>query len=166
MAASAKELKTRERMARLLRVATCLAECGYGAQVGQLAATARAFRGDAQVWAASCNHCGPLGRTRLMHAAKTGDIERARFLVYRGAAGDAVDKGGQTALMWACGRGHPEVVRFLVERGGANVNAATTTDGMTALMWASRQGHLEIVRFLVEYAHANVNAAWTMASLP
>jgi hypothetical protein len=41
-----------ERMERLLRVATCLAECGYGTQVGQLAATARAFRGDAQLWTA------------------------------------------------------------------------------------------------------------------
>ncbi len=38
-----------ERVDRLLRVGTCLAMCGYGAQVGALAATARAFRADAQL---------------------------------------------------------------------------------------------------------------------
>ena len=57
------------RMERLLRVGTCLAECGYGAQVGQLAAAARAFRGDAQLWAAHARYRGPKGRTPLMHAA-------------------------------------------------------------------------------------------------
>ncbi len=36
----------RERLERLLRVATCLAACGYGAPAARLAATARALRGD------------------------------------------------------------------------------------------------------------------------
>ncbi len=62
---------------RLLRVGTCLAECGYGAQVGQLAARARAFRADAQLWEAHARHGGPKGRTCLMHAASTvGSLNR------------------------------------------------------------------------------------------
>ena len=49
---AALDVNEEERMERLLRVGTCLAMCGYGAQVGQLAATARAFRADAQLWGA------------------------------------------------------------------------------------------------------------------
>ena len=72
-------------MERLLRIATCLAECGYGAQVGQLAATARAFRADAQLWAAHARYRGPKGFMLLMHAAWTGDVDRILFLLERGA---------------------------------------------------------------------------------
>ena len=79
------------RLERLLRIATCLAECGYGAQVGQLAATARAFRADAQLWAAHARHRGPKGRTLLMHAALTGSVVRIEFLLERGADVEAVD---------------------------------------------------------------------------
>ena len=149
------------RMERLLRIATCLAECGYGAQVGQLAATARAFRADAQLWAAHVNYRGPRMRTLLTHAALTGDVGRIEFLLERGAYVEATNERGSTALMFACHAGHCEAARVLVERAGASVNAARTTDGKTALMWASQEGHLEIVRYLVERGGANVNAART-----
>jgi ankyrin repeat protein len=155
-----------EHMERLLRVGTCLAQCGFGAQVGQLAACARAFRADAQLWGAHARHKGPRGRTVLMDAACEGDVPRIQFLLERGADVEAVDEEyGFTALMLACEAGHCEAARVLVERGGANVNAACTSDGYTALMWASEQGHLEIVRFLVERMGANVNAARTTDGL-
>ena len=151
-----------EHLERLLRVATCLAQCGYGAQVGQLAGTARAFYCDAQVWGAQVHHRGKRGRrTHLMHAARTGCTSRVQYLLDRGAAPDAVTDRGWTALMLAIMKGHLETVRFLVMRGSANVNAARTTDGLTALMLASEMGHLEIVRFLVERGGANGNAAKT-----
>ena len=155
-AAAVKELH----LERLLRVATCLAECGYGAQVGQLAACARAFRADAQLWTAHARHRGPRGRTALMHAAWLGNAPRVIFLLERSADVEAVDaEEGDTALMIACQVGHCAAARLLVERGGANVNAARTTDGMTALMWASGKGLFETVRFLVERGGAHVNAA-------
>ena len=150
-------MQEQERMARLLRVATCLAASGHVQQVGALAATARAFRADAQLWAACCSHRGPRGRTRLMHAAKKGDADRARFLLCRGAAVDTPDERGSTALLFACKAGHVEVVRCLVERGGANVNAARTGDLTTPLIGACQGGHLEVVRFLVEYCGASVD---------
>jgi spermidine/putrescine-binding protein len=103
------------RMERLLRVATCLAECGYGVQVGQLAATARAFYGDAQVWAAQAQHSGPRGRTHLMHAAYVGSANRVRFLLDRGAAADATEVHGATALMGASWHNQLDTVRLLVE---------------------------------------------------
>ena len=150
------------RMERLLRVATCLAECGYGAQVGQLAATARAFRADAQLWAAHARYRGRKGRTLLMRAAWTGNVGRIGFLLERGVDVEAVTSSfGTTALMLACRRGRCEAARVLVERGSANVNAAATNDGYTALLFACQEGHLEIVRFLVERGSGNVNAART-----
>jgi ankyrin repeat protein len=150
-----------EHLEHLLRVATCLAQGGYGAQVAQLAACARAFYSDAQVWGAQVHHRGRRGRTYLMHAARHGNAARVQYLLDRGAAADAGDVRGYTALMLACAGGHLETVRCLVERGGANVDAARTTDGYTALLWASEKGHLETVRFLVERGGANVNAATT-----
>ena len=157
---AAQNVYEEEHLERLLRVATCLAMCGYGAQVAQLAATARAFYSDAQVWAAQVHHRGAQGRrTHLMHAARKGSTARVQYLLDRGAAVDAVTVVGRTALMLASDSGHLETVRCLVERGGANVNAARTSDGMTALMYASEKGRLEIVRCLVERGGANVNAA-------
>ena len=149
-------------MERLLRVATCLAAAGHGAQVAPLAACARALRADAQLWAAHARHRGPRGRTALMHAALTGSVARIVFLLERGADVDAATRNrGRTALLLACRRGHCEAARVLVERGGANVNAVSIADGRTALMWASAGGHLEIVRNLVDRGGANVNAATT-----
>ena len=133
--AAARELH----LERLLRVATCLAEGGYGAQVGQLAGAARAFYSDAQVWGAQVHHKGARGRTHLMHAARMGSAARVQYLLDRGAAADAGDARGLTALMIASLNGHLETVRCLVERGGANVNTAISTSGYTALMLASAQ---------------------------
>ena len=165
MASSTRSAKRRlceeERLERLLRVGTCLAQCGYGTQAGQLAACAPAFRGDAQLWTALVRHRGPRGRTVLMHAAIVGSVSRLTFLLELGADVDAGNIFGNTALMCACGAGHCDAARLLVERGGANVNAARTADGASALMVASEKGDVDIVRFLVERGGANVNAART-----
>ena len=103
-------------MERLLRIATCLAECGYGAQVGQLAATARVFRGDAQLWAAHARYRGAAGgRTLLMHATLRDNVGRIVFLLERGVDVEAVDSTfGDTALMLACRAGRCEAARVLV----------------------------------------------------
>jgi ankyrin repeat protein len=153
--------KYREHVEDVLKIATGLALSGYGEAVGQMTGMARAFRSDVPLWAVHKAHRGPLGRTRLMFAAWKGDVERARFLVERGAAVDELDKNSNPALWYACFDGRLDALRFLVERGGAAVNAARATDGVTALMCASQEGHLEIVRYLVERGGAAVNAART-----
>ncbi len=92
-----------EHLERLLRVGTCLAMCGYGAQVAQLAACARAFRADAQLWGAHARHRGPKGRTALMFAASLSNLPRIQFLPERGAEVEAADViYGTTVLMCAC----------------------------------------------------------------
>ena len=155
------------RMERLLRVATCLAESGYGAQVARLAACARALRADAQLWAAHARHRCPQGHTPLMQAARVGSVDRVLFLLECGANVEATGSAdGETALMAACAKGRYEAVRALVERGGANVNAASSCRrGYTALMYTTfgdeceDAKYLRIARYLVERGAANVNAS-------
>ena len=147
--------------ATIVQVVTCMAERKFGAEVGQMLGAARAFSADEALWAVYHGHKGPLGRTRLMYAAKVGQLERAQFLLERGAVVDEGNEVGATALMLASGYGEVAVARLLVERGGACVNAAKMGSGATALMLASQDGHLEIVRLLVECEGIDVNAAST-----
>jgi ankyrin repeat protein len=152
--------KYEEHVERVLKIALGLALSGYGEAVCGMTGMARAFRADITLHNVHKAYQGPRGRTLLMHAARTGDVARARFLVGRGAAVHARTRRGLTALMCACQNGHLETVRFLVEHGGAAVGAATPHDGTTALMVASRHGHVDTVRWLVEHG-APVNAATT-----
>jgi ankyrin repeat protein len=139
-----------EHVEDVLKIATGLALSGYGEAVGQMTGMARAFRADAPLWAVHKAHRGPRGRTRLMYAALKGDVERARFLVERGAAVND-SSGWGTVLMHASSYGHLETVRCLLVQGGADVNLARTVDGWTPLMLAATMGHLDIVRLLLEH---------------
>ena len=86
---------------------------------------------------------------RLMHAARTGSIERVRELC-EDAEIDAnyVGKAGWTALIFASHNGHGEVVKLLIEKG-AEVNR-TGKAGVTALITASHKGRGEVVKLLIE----------------
>jgi hypothetical protein len=154
--------------ALFLQALTRCAENGFGRDV-EAAATllCRESWGEHQTWAAlkDLPH-GPLGRTRLMYAARKGDLPRLRWLLARGAR---VDKNGwrwpetsvgKTALMYACEEGNVEVVRELLAHD-ANVNAVEGYDGMgrTALRYASKRGHVNVVEELLR-SGAHVNASF------
>jgi Ankyrin repeats (3 copies) len=93
-------------------------------------------------------------RTRLMHAAWVGNVNRVKWLLRRGASVDKADKWGWTALHFASSHGHLEVVRELLV-GGADVNKANN-DGWASLMWAGNSSRLEVVRELLAHG-ADVN---------
>jgi len=98
---------------------------------------------------------GPGGRTRVMYAAFTGNMEKLRELV-NGANVNEADITGQTPLIFAAFEEHMDAVRFLVEKG-ANVNAQTTqVGGNTALHMAIYKNNFEMARFLCDNG-ANVN---------
>jgi hypothetical protein len=86
--------------------------------------------------------------TELLAAAASGNVDRVRQLLDRGANVEVKNAIGATPLMWAAMNGRSEVVELLLERG-ANVNAATTT-GVTGLSAAVSRGHSDVVRMLLE----------------
>jgi ankyrin repeat protein len=83
----------------------------------------------------------------LLEAARLGELARARELVAKVAAVDAVDRRGLTPLMWASAGGHTELVRQLLESGA--VTGRRAADGTTALMLASGNGFTEVARALI-----------------
>ena len=67
---------------------------------------------------ADANRRDTIGRTKLMIAAKNGDIEKIENLLYSGAQIDARDDEGWTALMYAARfQKNPEVTKLLLYRG-------------------------------------------------
>ena len=72
----------REHLERLLRVGTSLAESGYGAQAGQLAACARAFRAGAQQWCTRALQ----GPQEARHSTGSGGLLQVLVLGYPGLA--------------------------------------------------------------------------------
>ena len=97
---------------------------------------------------------GPRGKTRLMHACKTGDLERARWLIEAGSDVNAVCYTSWpwhmcTPLMYAAHSGKCAVVEILL-LCGANPNLARD-DGFNALHVAAKEGHADIVSLLLSY---------------
>ncbi len=92
---------------------------------------------------------------RLREAALTGDLERARAALQRGASAKSADENGRTSLMLAAFNGHTDLVKLLLEKG-AEVNARDSV-GRTALMYAASGPFPETVRVLLG-AGAEVNA--------
>jgi len=93
------------------------------------------------------------GRTRLMYAAMTGNLERLNFIADLGAQVNmtTIDDNGLamwTALHFATRYGHTECVRSLLDRGAVidiGVDVA-----VVPFCLACVYGHLEIVHLLYE----------------
>ena len=85
--------------------------------------------------------------SKLIEAAKKGDLPAVRARLAAGDDVNAADPDGNTALHEASFNGHLDVVRELL-KAGANVHAVDQ-NGWTALHWASFYGHLDIVRELL-----------------
>jgi ankyrin repeat protein len=95
------------------------------------------------------------GITKLMVAANTGDLDRLKDLIARGADVNAQDDFGWTALRYAARRKDLAVAEALVVLG-ADVNLGAKS-GRTPLMSAVVNNSSNIVQLLVE-SGADVNA--------
>jgi ankyrin repeat protein len=88
------------------------------------------------------------GMSALHWAARNGDDELARMLVYAGANLRATTRlGGWTPLLVASQNGNASVVATLLD-AGADPNA-TTTNGTTSLMLAAASGNGDAVKLLL-----------------
>jgi len=90
----------------------------------------------------------------LHEAAQTGDVEKVKTLLDKGADINALDGDCMTSLCLASEHGFTFVVKLLIERG-ANVNIGCK-DYYTPLHFATWNGHKEIVDLLLQHG-ADVN---------
>ena len=90
---------------------------------------------------------GKCGCNILHYAALTGNLNRVKLLIERGADVNAEDKNGLTVLHFAAKSGNLKLVKWLVEKG-LDVNSKNVHGG-TILHDAARSGNMELVRWLV-----------------
>ena len=89
------------------------------------------------------------GMTALHWAARNGDVELTRVLLFAGANVKASTRlGGYTPLLLAAQQGHAAVIAALIT-AGAEVKAANAL-GTTPLMLAAASGDAQTVTMLVE----------------
>jgi uncharacterized protein len=97
------------------------------------------------------------GMTALHWAARQGDVDLTRMLVYAGANVRAVTRlGGYTPLLMASERGYASVMDVLL-KAGSDPKIATSS-GTTPLMLAAASGRTDAIRLLLDKG-ADVNAA-------
>lgn len=86
------------------------------------------------------------GKTALMWAAESGQVDVVRMLLQYGAVVDRGNPKGGTALMYAAVAGQTETIRALVA-AGADPNHRVR-HGWTPLLLATAKGHVATVRAL------------------
>lgn len=100
-------------------------------------------------------HKGKGGRTPLMAAIYTGQVDDIQILLKAGADIEAKDSKGLTPLLVATYQGKVEALSILL-KAGANIEAKDS-QGRTALMIAAESGNVELVNALLK-ADANIEA--------
>lgn len=117
----------------------------------------RPLIGGIAIWlAGSAFVQGAEGDTRIIDAAKAGDVTAVRRLVTQNADVNAPASDNATALHWAVHRGAREIVDLLLE-AGARINVANDY-GVTPIALAAENGDRPLVERLLA-AGADPNAA-------
>jgi ankyrin repeat protein len=133
-------------------VGRVVALAGYGHEARRLPFLCTSLaRDDELLVATRMAVYGGLGRTRLMYAARAGDVRRVTALLRpRGAEDevDATDAGGCTALHHASAAGQTEVVRLLLDKGADK--DAEDGEYWRPLHYASAMGHVGVARLLLQ----------------
>ena len=121
------------------------------------AADAARVRRDHPIWQAIINlRHGKYASTRLLMAARFGELARVETLIAWHADVNAADNRGWTALMWASRNGHVDVARALL-KAGADVNAGENHVG-PALYIAGERAQVEVVRVLLAAEGVHMDA--------
>lgn len=84
----------------------------------------------------------------LIEAARSGDVEKAKYALEKGAGVNERNKHGATGLYTAAGQGKADILRLLLERK-ADVDFRFPEYKLTPLMAAASAGHSEAVQVLV-----------------
>jgi hypothetical protein len=108
----------------------------YDEEVAPFLALSRETWGEEILWdALKDKQYGAEKRTRLMYAAKIGDLARVKWLLKRGANVKIEDARGKTALFYANEGNNFDVVRELILAGGAGAWPLNDHDDIIYLKW-------------------------------
>jgi hypothetical protein len=133
-------------------VGRVVALAGYGHEARRLPFLCTSLARDDELLVATRTAVyGTQRRTRLMYAARTGDVRRVTALLRpRGTERevDAVDAGGRTALHHASASGRVETVRLLLDKGADE--DAEDQGRWRPLHYASAMGHAGVVALLLD----------------
>jgi ankyrin repeat protein len=156
-------------------VGRVVALVGYGHEARRLPFLCTSLARDDELLVATRNAVyGEQRRTRLMYAARAGDVRRVTALLRPRDAErevDAVDAEGRTALHHASASGRVETVRLLLDKGADKDKKDTY---MRLICWrplhyASAMGHAGVVRLLLErgaVTEADQEREWDRAEEP
>ncbi len=84
----------------------------------------------------------------LLNAAKSGDLDKVKECIKRGAYINTKSSNGRTSLHWAAFEGCLPGVEYLIKEVD-DINAKDNTS-RTPLHYAARNGHLDVVKYLIE----------------
>jgi ankyrin repeat protein len=91
------------------------------------------------------------GRTRVHHAALTGNTARLEWLLARGADPNVCDEQGRTPLMLAAGAGAPRALILALVAAGADLRAEDAIDRSSAAIYCIKGGaHTETLDALID----------------
>ncbi|KAK7397317.1 hypothetical protein VNO78_18485 [Psophocarpus tetragonolobus] len=94
------------------------------------------------------------GETALIHAARQGHTDTAKYIIDHGADPTVSSNLGATPLHHSAGIGDTELLKYLLSRG---VNPDLESDAGTPLVWAAGHAQPAAVSVLLEHG-ANPNA--------
>ncbi|QTG98300.1 ankyrin repeat domain-containing protein [Wolbachia endosymbiont of Rhagoletis indifferens] len=84
----------------------------------------------------------------LLNAAKSGDLDKVKECIKRGAYINTKSSNGRTSLHWAAFEGCLPGVEYLIKEV-ADINAKDNTS-RAPLHYAARNGHLDVVKYFIE----------------
>ena len=125
-----------------------MAKSGYAAEAVVLGTTWKGLVEYTPLWGIIKDVRGLKGRTRLMYAARSGDVERFTWFLARGADPRPVDDRNYSALHYATFYGHEIIVQRLIELR-VDVNGDTSSRLGRALNFAAANHYKEVVQMLI-----------------
>ncbi|WPT16123.1 Putative serine/threonine-protein kinase [Picochlorum sp. SENEW3] len=96
-------------------------------------------------WTAHVNAQDRLGKTALMYACESGNLQIAKTLIKQGVNLDMQDKHDLSALEYAMSRDHKEIILALI-----NAGADLFINGKQILIGAAEKGDLEMLQTLIK----------------
>ncbi|KAI8106476.1 hypothetical protein M9435_001020 [Picochlorum sp. BPE23] len=96
-------------------------------------------------WTAHLNAQDRLGKTALMYACESGNLQIAETLIKQGVNLDMQDKHDISALEYAMSRGHKEIRLALI-----NAGADLSINGKQIMIGAAEKGDLEMLQTLIK----------------